>query len=209
MPSQTDIRQSITSQIISALESGKVPPWRRPWRLGKNAGGAANVVSKTELPGPQSRSSWTSPARSTASRRSGGERSPNGRALGGRVMPRPSQIPPGKWGTQIVFWAPVNKKVQNDQGDLEDDRFFVLRLYTVFNIDQVEGKNWITCGLVSLTPVKPSSRLPARRGRHRGDRCEHQVRRWQGVLQPIRRLHPDSAKGNLRVFGRVLWHVLP
>ena len=33
----------------------------------------------------------------------------------------------------------MTKKVQNDQGDLEDDRFFVLRLYTVFNVDQVEG----------------------------------------------------------------------
>jgi antirestriction protein ArdC len=57
------------------------------------------------------------------------------------VKPRPSEIPPGRWGTQIVFWSPVTKKIQNDQGDLEDDKFFVLRLYTVFNIDQVEGKN--------------------------------------------------------------------
>ena len=28
------------------------------------------------------------------------------KCLGGRVMPRPDQIPPGKWGTQIMFWAP-------------------------------------------------------------------------------------------------------
>ena len=35
----------------------------------------------------------------------------------------------------------MTKTVQNDQGDEEDDRFFVLRLYTVFNVDQVEGKN--------------------------------------------------------------------
>ena len=33
----------------------------------------------------------------------------------------------------------MTKTVQNDQGDQEEDRFFVLRLYTVFNIDQVEG----------------------------------------------------------------------
>jgi antirestriction protein ArdC len=51
MPSQTDIRQSITDQIISALEGGKVPPWRRPWKLGKNAGGAANLVSKRSYRG--------------------------------------------------------------------------------------------------------------------------------------------------------------
>ena len=51
MPNQNDIRQAITNQIISALESGSVPPWRRPWRLGKNAGAPANVVSKRSYRG--------------------------------------------------------------------------------------------------------------------------------------------------------------
>ena len=40
----------------------------------------------------------------------------------------------------------MTKKVQNDQGDLEDDRFFVLRLYTVFNVDQVEGLDHLRAG---------------------------------------------------------------
>jgi antirestriction protein ArdC len=140
MPNQNDIRQAITSQIISALESGKVPPWRRPWRLGKNAGGPANVVSKRSYRGlnpilldmASETHGFTSKWWGTFAQ---------WKSLGGRVMPRPSHISPGKWGTQIVFWSPVTKKIQNDQGDLEDDRFFVLRLYTVFNIDQVEGKN--------------------------------------------------------------------
>ena len=51
MPNQNDIRQAITNQIIEALESGNVPPWRRPWRLGKNAGAPANVVSKRSYRG--------------------------------------------------------------------------------------------------------------------------------------------------------------
>jgi antirestriction protein ArdC len=59
--------------------------------------------------------------------------------MGGRVRARPSHVPPGKWGTQIVYWSPITKKVENESGDLEDDRFFVLRLYTVFNVEQVEG----------------------------------------------------------------------
>ena len=58
----------------------------------------------------------------------------------------PVNVPPGKWGTQIVFWSPVTKKVENDQGDLEDDRFFVLRMYTVFNVDQVEGLDHLRAG---------------------------------------------------------------
>ena len=24
-------------------------------------------------------------------------------------MPRPAHVPPGRWGTQIVFWSPVTK----------------------------------------------------------------------------------------------------
>ena len=38
-----------------------------------------------------------------------------------------------------MFWSPVTKTVKSDGGTDEEDRFFVLRLYTVFNIDQVEG----------------------------------------------------------------------
>jgi antirestriction protein ArdC len=138
MPSQNDIRQSITNQIVSALESGSVPPWRRPWRLGSNAGAAANIVSRRLYRGlnpilldlasqtHEFTSKWWATYRQW-------------RQMGGRVMARPSHVPPGKWGTQIVYWSPITKKVENESGDLEDDRFFVLRLYMVFNVDQVEG----------------------------------------------------------------------
>lgn len=46
MASQQRIRESITDQIVAALESGDIPPWRRPWKVGPNAGFPANVVSK-------------------------------------------------------------------------------------------------------------------------------------------------------------------
>ena len=145
MPTQNDIRQSITNQIISALESGSVPPWRRPWRLGKNSGGAANVVSKRSYRGlnpilldlASEKHGFSSKWWATFAQ---------WKAMKGRVMSRPSHVPPGEWGTQIVFWSPVTKKVENDQGDLEDDKFFVLRLYTVFNVDQVEGLDHLRAG---------------------------------------------------------------
>jgi antirestriction protein ArdC len=138
MPNQNDIRLAITNEIISALESGNVPPWRRPWKLGKNAGGAANVVTKRSYRGlnpilldmASEKHGFSSKWWATFAQ---------WKAMGGRVVPRPSHIPPGKWGTQIIFWSPVTKKIENAQGDLEDDKFFVLRLYTVFNVDQVEG----------------------------------------------------------------------
>ena len=63
------------------------------------------------------------------------------RQLDGRVMRRPPHVPEGQWGCQICFWTPVTKTVQTPQGDEEEDRFFVLRMYTVFCVDQVEGKH--------------------------------------------------------------------
>ena len=145
MPSQTDIRQAITNQIIEALESGTVPPWRRPWRIGNNAGSHANVVSKNTYRGLNPiLLDLASETHGFSSRWWGTFN--QWRQLGGRVMPRPQGIEPGKWGTQIVFWSPVSKKVENQNGDLEDDRFYVLRLYTVFNVDQVEGLDHLRAG---------------------------------------------------------------
>ena len=51
MPSQNEIRQTITSTIVENLKSGTLPPWRRPWALDKNAGNPANVVSKRSYRG--------------------------------------------------------------------------------------------------------------------------------------------------------------
>jgi antirestriction protein ArdC len=138
MPNQNDIRQQITNQIIEALESGSVPPWRRPWRVGKNAGAHANVLSKRSYRG------LNPLLLDLASEKHGFSSKWWGtfhqwKSLGGRVAARPDHVPPGRWGTQIVFWSPVTKKVENENGDLEDDRFFVLRLYTVFNVDQILG----------------------------------------------------------------------
>jgi antirestriction protein ArdC len=145
MPNQSDIRKAITDQIIAALESGNVPPWRRPWRLGKNAGGAANVVTKRSYRGLNPILLDMASEKHGLSSKWWGTFA-QWKQLSGRVMPRPSHIPPGKWGTQIVFWSPVTKKVENDEGDLETDRFFVLRLYTVFNVDQVEGLDHLRAG---------------------------------------------------------------
>lgn len=59
--------------------------------------------------------------------------------LGGQVKRRPADVPPGQWGTNIVFCRPVSKKTTGDSGEETEDKFFVLRTYTVFNLDQVEG----------------------------------------------------------------------
>lgn len=61
-------------------------------------------------------------------------------ALGCQVTKRPDGVSPGQWGTNIVFCKPVTKTVTHPAtGDEDEQRFFVLRTYTVFNASQVEG----------------------------------------------------------------------
>src|SRR5512144_1457857 len=101
MPSQNDIRQTVTDQILAALESGSIPPWRRPWAVGgKNSGSHANVVTKRSYRGLNPiLLDLASERHGFSSRWWGTFR--QWQTLGGKVMARPSHMPPGKWGTQI------------------------------------------------------------------------------------------------------------
>ena len=57
--------------------------------------------------------------------------------LGGKIMRRPSHVPKGQWGSKIVFCKAVTKKKGHD----EEETYFLLRTYTVFCVDQVEGEH--------------------------------------------------------------------
>src|SRR6266508_6297487 len=50
------------------------------------------------------------------------------------------QVRRGEHGTRIVFWKPIAKEVITDLGETETEEFLLLREYTVFNVEQVEGK---------------------------------------------------------------------
>lgn len=50
MPSQNELRTTITAQIVDALTGGGLPPWRQPWKAYRNCGTPANVASKRNSP---------------------------------------------------------------------------------------------------------------------------------------------------------------
>ena len=52
---------------------------------------------------------------------------------------RPDDVEPGHWGCSIVLWKPITKVVAKD-GEEEQHEFFMMRYFTVFSADQVEGK---------------------------------------------------------------------
>jgi antirestriction protein ArdC len=54
-------------------------------------------------------------------------------------MRRPDGVAAGDWGTQIVFCSPVTKEETDDDREQVKRKFFVLKTYVVFNLDQVGG----------------------------------------------------------------------
>ena len=137
MPTQNHIRESITNTIVEHLKAGNVAPWRRPWALDRNAGHPANVVSKKGYRGINPLLlAISSIKHGFHSRHWGTFRQWSD--LGGRVMRRPHNVSRGQWGTAIVFWRNVTKKEKDANGEEGETTYFLLKTYTVFNIDQVE-----------------------------------------------------------------------
>lgn len=159
MPSQQQIRQTITDQIIEALARGTAP-WRRPWSSDPCAGSPKNAVSRKTYSGvnplllqiASDRHKFKS--RFWATYRQWEE-------LGGQVMRRPDHVKSGQWGTQIVFCRPVTKTKTNQHGEEKDEKFFVLRTFTVFNVDQVLGADVdrFRVGNTTITPTEIDERF--------------------------------------------------
>jgi antirestriction protein ArdC len=137
MPAQAEIRRRVTAEIVAALERGAAP-WRKPWAGPGTAGPPANAASGSPYSGVNVlllqlaaaeqgfRSRWWGTFRQW-------------QALGCSVSQRPRDVPPGRWGTKVIFFKPVTKLRRNEAGEEEEATFPVLREYTVFNAEQVEG----------------------------------------------------------------------
>jgi len=136
MPNQTELRQQITNEIIESLQQGIV--WRRPWRLDSNCGRPTNAVTKKPYNGINilllalHNRTYCSDGKFFATYR-------QWQSIGGQVMARPSGVPKGEWGCKAIFFKPITKTKTNRKGEEVEDNFCVMRQFTVFNVDQVEG----------------------------------------------------------------------
>ena len=138
MSYQQQLRDRINTQIVESLERG-VRPWRRPWQADGNSGFPANVVSRKPYRGINPILLFLASNRHGFASKHWGTFK-QWKQLGGCVMRRPSDVPEGQWGTTIVFWSKVGGKKRGDEGGERDDGFFLMKAYTVFNIEQVEGE---------------------------------------------------------------------
>lgn len=180
MRSNASIRKQITDQIVKAIEQG-VKPWRRPWTVSPNAGRPVNLVSRERYKG-------INPLLLEMHRLEHGFSSrwygsyQQWERLHCQVMKRPDHVEPGGWGAKIVFYRPVTKTiVDKASGEEREDRFFVMRTYTVFSADQVEGAEAFRVKADERQPVpdfEPAEELIAATGadiRHEGDQAFYRL----------------------------------
>ena len=132
----------MTARIVQALESNLLP-WRRPWRAiaaGSQPGRHSNVASRKPYQGVNPLLLELHALRLGLLSRWWGTFN-QWHDLGCRIRKRPPDVEEGHWGCRVVFWKPLTKTVVDDQtGDEDEERFFVLKTFTVFSADQVEGE---------------------------------------------------------------------
>jgi len=134
--SQSELREEITQRIVEAMSRG-LPPWREPYRRDPNSGFPTNVISSKRYTGINTLLlAATAMEREYTSKWWGTYN--QWHAMGAQVKKRPANVREGEWGTKIVFY----RRVEPDEVDAKGEAkryFFVLRSFTVFNVEQVEG----------------------------------------------------------------------
>jgi antirestriction protein ArdC len=137
---QQQIRSEITAKIVEALKNGQ-RPWVRPWSDNPNGGWPSSIATSKPYRGINPLllnlvmlergyiHRWWATFNQW-------------RKMGVNVKKRPEDMKSGEWGVRIVFWQPITKEVE-DGGQMKKVSFPLMRMYTVFNLEQVddpEGK---------------------------------------------------------------------
>jgi antirestriction protein ArdC len=129
-----DVYETVTSQIIQAIEQG-AGTWKMPWHTnGKFAFSPINVASKKPYRGINTVCLWA------AAQAKGYERGEW--ATYNQWQERGAQVRKGEKATLVVFWKFANSSESQD-GDSDvaahGSRLLFTRGYSVFNAAQVDG----------------------------------------------------------------------
>ena len=136
-----NVYEIVTKQILEIMAQGIIP-WKKPW----NAKGAhRNLITGKQYRGINvfllSCSGFSSPW--WLSFKQAGEK-------GGKIRK-------GEKGKQIVFWKPL---IAKDIETGKEKKIFMLRYYTVFNLEQVEGiEAPLEAETIALEPIAEAERI--------------------------------------------------
>jgi len=138
MQSPSELRQQITDQIVAALEQNQVP-WRRPWCTSKNAGRPSNALSRRTYSGVNPLLLELHALKHRFESKWFGTFS-QWEQLGCTIKRRPEGVDPGAWGCKVILYKPISKTVIDEStGDEKERGFHLMRTYSVFNAEQVDG----------------------------------------------------------------------
>lgn len=147
---QEQMREEITNKIIDSLKEG-VSPWRKPWVGG---GLPTNVASKKRYRGinvlllsiHQHQHKLTSSVYGTFNQ---------WKQAGCMVRKRPEDCK-GGYGAGIIFYQQLKGKKKQEDGTEKKFTFPMMKTYTVFNADQVEGASEYLAKRTTATPKTPA-----------------------------------------------------
>ncbi|MCT4702099.1 zincin-like metallopeptidase domain-containing protein [Enterobacteriaceae bacterium H20N1] len=124
---KTDIYQTVTDSIISALETG-VKPWSCPWqRVPGMSGLPSNYATGAAYSGMNIMLLWCSASKQGFS---------DSRWMTYKqAKAEGAQVRKGEHGTTAIFYTTLEK--ENDDG--ETDYIPMLKTFTVFNVEQIDG----------------------------------------------------------------------
>lgn len=132
--SQNDIRAQVTSRVIACLEKG-VRPWVKPWSNDPNVGSPTSFATKKKYQGINhvllSIFGWDLTR----------EENTPGKWWGTfqQWKQHGASVKAGEKATWIILFKPIEKKTKDDNGDEKIDKFPIMRMFSVFSIDQVIG----------------------------------------------------------------------
>ncbi|EOD4129743.1 ArdC family protein [Yersinia enterocolitica] len=141
---KTDIYQTVTDSIISALEAG-VKPWSCPWqRVPGMSGLPSNYATGAAYSGVNIMLLWSS-ASEQGFNDSRWMTYKQAKAEGGQVRK-------GEHGTTAIFYTTLEK--EDDDG--ETDYIPMLKTFTVFNVEQIDGlplSDEVVCPAETFEPL--------------------------------------------------------
>ncbi|HDX8864296.1 TPA: DUF1738 domain-containing protein [Klebsiella michiganensis] len=125
--SKTDIYQTVTDNIISALEAG-VKPWSCPWqRVPGMSGLPSNYATGTAYSGMNIMLLWGSASEQGFN---------DSRWMTYKqVQAEGGQVRKGEHGTTAIFYATLEK--ESEDGEIV--QIPMLKTFTVFNVQQIDG----------------------------------------------------------------------
>ncbi len=134
-----DIRSTITNTIIESLEAGGLPAWRKPWAVDPNGLGLAtslstgkpyNGINQLLLQVLAMKRGYQSKWFGTFN----------------QIKQAGASVKKGEKAIQIVLWKPLSRERTNEKGEQVEDKFLVMRTFSVFNVEQTTGLDQFRIG---------------------------------------------------------------